>query len=357
MAKHVLIVGAGIIGSALAFRFAREGAGVTVVDAGIAARATPLSFFWINASWGQAPHYHRFRIRALDAWDRLLELLEGEQYDTAGTLYFSFFDADLEDMAREQNAAGNTMRMVDRREIAALEPAWREPPEVGVLAPRECSIDAGRVAARLLMAARDAGADIISDTHVTNLQTTGGRVNGVRIGETRLNADEVILTAGAGSEKLLEGLELTLALTTPPGVLVNTAALPVRLKHIVLDARLHVQSRPDGRLLAGEEFSGEASQANAKATSDECMACIRRAIAGADEARLDSATVGYRPTPGDGLPAFGRMAGVPGLSVAVMHSGVTLAPLVSEIMIALLLHDIVDEEAQAFRADRFAARA
>ena len=49
---------------------------------------------------------------------------------------------------------------------------------------------------------------------------------------------------------------------------------------------------------------------------------------GADGLELDFHTVGYRPTPTDGFPIIGRAEGVDGLYVAVMHSGITLAPAV-----------------------------
>jgi len=36
--------------------------------------------------------------------------------------------------------------------------------------------------------------------------------------------------------------------------------------------------------------------------------------------------VGLRPIPADGFPAVGRAQGIAGLYLAVMHSGITLAP-------------------------------
>ena len=48
--------------------------------------------------------------------------------------------------------------------------------------------------------------------------------------------------------------------------------------------------------------------------------------AGAAMPELDFHTLGYRPTPADGFPIIGRADGVDGLYVAVMHSGITLAP-------------------------------
>ena len=51
-------------------------------------------------------------------------------------------------------------------------------------------------------------------------------------------------------------------------------------------------------------------------------------LRGGDALTLDFHTLGYRPMPSDGFPIIGRAAGVDGLYVAVMHSGITLAPVV-----------------------------
>lgn len=55
---------------------------------------------------------------------------------------------------------------------------------------------------------------------------------------------------------------------------------------------------------------------------------MKAALRGADELEFDFHTVGYRPTPIDGFPIIGRAEGTEGLYVAVMHSGITLAPAV-----------------------------
>ena len=62
MSENVIVVGAGIMGAAIAWHLARGGAQVTVVDKGEPGGiATPRSWAWINASWGHPDHYVRLR--------------------------------------------------------------------------------------------------------------------------------------------------------------------------------------------------------------------------------------------------------------------------------------------------------
>ncbi len=63
--------------------------------------------------------------------------------------------------------------------------------------------------------------------------------------------------------------------------------------------------------------------------------------------------VGYRPMPLDELPVIGFAEAVSNLYVAVMHSGVTLAPLVGEWAAMEIAHGARIEALERYRPDRF----
>ena len=335
---------------------AESGLDVTVVDSGEADRATPCSFSWINASWGQAPHYHAFRLRALDAWDRLIQSRPEIPFDSRGTLYFSFFGEDLAQMAVEQTVLGNQMRVLGQTELAELEPAWRDFPELAVLAVRERSVDAVRVGETLLDSARAHGAKVMTGARVERLALGDGAVTGVVFDGQKIAADETIIAAGRGSDDLLRDVGATVNLTSPAGLLLNTNPQPFRLNHIVLSERIHVRSLADGRLLAGEEFSGKGDLSDKSLLERKIVAAIKDQISGVEDVKIDRTTIGLRPTPGDGFPAIGRLDGVGGLSVAVMHSGITLAPLVAEILTKQINGGIADECDLDFSPNRFSLK-
>ncbi|MFZ1681636.1 MAG: FAD-binding oxidoreductase, partial [Rhizobiaceae bacterium] len=90
------------------------------------------------------------------------------------------------------------------------------------------------------------------------------------------------------------------------------------------------------------------------AAAQVLIEAVRNAIAGGDRLRLAQVTIAERPTPGDGLPVIGRPPGVDGLTLAVMHSGVTLAPAVG-LFLGRELLDADEEPLMApFRPSRFA---
>jgi glycine/D-amino acid oxidase-like deaminating enzyme len=87
----------------------------------------------------------------------------------------------------------------------------------------------------------------------------------------------------------------------------------------------------DGRLLApaaafhqtdtGENLSDPLGQAQAAVERIGTLLGL--------SVTVESVLQAERPVPGDGLPAVGRVPGVPGLWLAVLHSGVTLSAIVA----------------------------
>ena len=71
---HVAVVGAGIIGAALADRLAHRGVSVSVVDSGQPGTGTSgTSLAWLNANQKLPRHYHDMSVRAMADWRRLAE--------------------------------------------------------------------------------------------------------------------------------------------------------------------------------------------------------------------------------------------------------------------------------------------
>ena len=70
-------------------------------------------------------------------------------------------------------------------------------------------------------------------------------------------------------------------------------------------------------------------------------------------ARAIPVPVGYRPMPLDGLPVIGFTKVVPNVYLAVMHSGVTLAPLVGELSAIEIMDGVNVELLAPYRLERF----
>src|SRR6266542_1880217 len=68
----VVVVGAGVVGASIAYRLARSGARVTLVDRGTPGRGTSAnSFAWVNANDKPPRAYHRLNAESVVAHRRL----------------------------------------------------------------------------------------------------------------------------------------------------------------------------------------------------------------------------------------------------------------------------------------------
>ena len=84
------------------------------------------------------------------------------------------------------------------------------------------------------------------------------------------------------------------------------------------------------------------------------IARIRQKLRGQPDVQLAQVKLGERPVPMDGLPVVGAVPGVPGVFVAVMHSGVTLGPLIGQLLAKEILQGRSSPLMSSFRASRFA---
>ena len=68
---------------------------------------------------------------------------------------------------------------------------------------------------------------------------------------------------------------------------------------------------------------------------------------------LNNIKIGTRPVPIDGFPVVGNIEGHRGVFVAVMHSGVTLAPLIGQLLASEMLKSLKSPLLETFRPSRF----
>ncbi|MFT4185351.1 MAG: FAD-dependent oxidoreductase, partial [Rhizobium sp.] len=94
--RKIIVVGAGIIGVSIAWHLQRKGASVTVIAETAGGLATPNSFSWINASWGNPEFYFRFRHRSMAEWSRLAREVPGLPLSWCGGLCWDMPEATLD---------------------------------------------------------------------------------------------------------------------------------------------------------------------------------------------------------------------------------------------------------------------
>ncbi len=132
-----IVIGGGLVGSAIAYGLAHAGLRTALLDEGdVAYRASRGNFglVWVQSKGDGAPHYQRWTRRSADEWPALAaELLArtgiAVGHERPGGVHLCLSEAELEErgarMERMQLEAGNfgfDYRMLDHRELAAMLP-------------------------------------------------------------------------------------------------------------------------------------------------------------------------------------------------------------------------------------------
>ena len=351
----VIVIGAGIIGASIARHLARRGAAVTVVATRTGGEATPNSFAWINASWGNPEFYYRLRLRSMREWARLAKDLPALPLQWSGGLCWDLPVGQLEAYAVEHGGWGYDLRPVDRAKSLTIEPNLAEPPEFALFAAEEGAVEPVAAAKLMLGDAFRLGATLLPDVVVEGLVEESGRIVGVRTSDATLRADHVVLAAGSGSLAIAATADLDLPMSSPPGLIVHSRPHAKILNGLVIAPHLHMRQTTEGRVIAGSDFGGSDPGADPQGVADDLFSAMKAMLRNGDGLELETFTVGHRPTPVDGFPIIGAVDQAPGLYLAVMHSGVTLAPLVGLLAANEIIGGTPDASLAPLRFSRFAS--
>lgn len=330
--SQTLIIGAGITGAALAYQLHRRGQTVSIVsthaEGGLASAA---SFGWLNASYFLSrPHFH-LRHQGLAAHRRLTAQLAGLPTSWPGCVWYEATGDALAETAADLRELGYTVETLSKARIAARLPALGPVPETALHFPEEGVADPATLARALIAAS---GATVIRAT-VQALTSDRGRATGVLTDLGPLTADRVILASGTGTPALLQPFGFALPMLKRPGLMLKTNALPPICPVVLATPDQEVRQDAEGHLHAPASAGHQRDHAESLGAFPVVLnATLQRlrALFPGQQIHFGRQAMALRPVPGDGLPVVGQ-GPVPGLWLAVMHSGATLAPVVAELLV------------------------
>lgn len=328
----VVIVGAGIVGAALALHFARRGAAVHVVDEGAQAGSgvTAHAFGWVNIVnvVPGAANYALVR-EALAEYARLQADLPGAfAAARSGSLFWLETVAGTEAFAAAHRGAGADVELVDAATVAAWEPALRQPPACAIFSPRDLALDPARLARDLIDAA---GASVTFGRKVESLVLSGSRVRGVRLADGAIEADLVILAGGTSVDRLCENLGFRTGVEASPSIILRYSCAAPVVTRILRGPGLEIRQSPDNRLHVAKSYIDDRQENAPERMGQRILEVMQERLILPEGVALAEAAAGYRPVFSDGLPRLGFLPDVEGAYVAVGHPGVILAPLLGRL--------------------------
>lgn len=332
--QKVVIAGAGIVGAVTAFALSRAGADVTIVEArpGPGEGVSAASFGWINAITFDPendPAIYALRQDAFRAWAALEQALDCPlPAHRQGALFWGDSVAETMEALEGHREAGGTYRLLDQAKIAAMLPQLASPPETALYAPEEFALDVSATARLLLKAAEETGATLITGTEITAIESEGGHVSGVRAGDTRLEADSLIVAAGTGSGRILAPFVQDLGVKASPAALVTVTGDFPQTTCITDSPELEFRVPEPGLLVSAHSVPrGDDPEAT---LGQRTVERVQRVLKDTGNVAVQSVLIGQRPFPDGGIPLVGPVASLSGAYIAVAHPGVILAPAIGE---------------------------
>jgi glycine oxidase len=365
--SDIIVIGAGIVGCAIAHELARRGASVEILD------ERPVGMGATQASAGVLAPYIEARegsplldltVSSLGLYDDFIARVAADSgltipYHRTGTLDVATTDADLGKL--RQTAAVLAARAVpalllDAAAVRGEEPQLSDGAIGGLLIEAHGYVGAGDLTRALVAAARRHGAQLVEQSRVRRIVRREGDVV-VETDRGPLHANAVVLAAGSWSGQIpIEGVTSAVPVRPVRGQLLALAWAGLPLRRVTWSSRCYMVPWDDGTLLVGatSEEAGFDERTTVAGVRDLLEAACE-IVPHAWSAGFRAARVGLRPATIDDLPVVGASRALPGLMYATGHyrNGVLLAPLTAKLVADAMLDGRVDPMLQPISPSRF----
>lgn len=366
---EIAVVGAGIVGAAVAWELAGRGARVAVYDAGELGGGATAEGMGHLLFLAESPAQFELIGRSMQRWGELVpELPPGCEVDRCGTLWLAADDEDLE-VARAKTRAlrsfGVEAEVVDAPQLRTLEPALAPGLVGGMRVPADAVLYPPRVV-RYLLEESPVARRITVHTH-TEVQAVHGADGGdhgdggasasgslasrarLRLADGWREFDGVVVASGVGSARLLPAS----GIQPRKGHLAITDRYPGFLRHQVVElayvrntqmgqgdtVSMNVQPRSTGQVLIGScrQFAGLDRRVDPVILA-KMIAKARAYVPAIATLQIVRIWTGFRPASPDDRPWIGAWPGSPGIWIATGHEGLGIT---SALGTAELLADLV----------------
>ena len=370
---HILVVGAGIVGASIAFHLSMAGAKVTVIDKqGPASHASRGTFAWINATYAKQPQsYHTLSQHSVQAWHQLQKQLNIPVKWGGSLEWLQGHAAQQKLIAQitEQKQWGEEASIISAAQAIELEPNVDFSGASNIaFSGNDGAVDPVLATQILLKAATAMGAEVVHPNELVDVEYKDARLVAAQTTTGRIKIDIIVLATGAAPDIIKKIAHIDIPQRSTPGAIVITEPMPPLLNRIVVAPGVHIHQRLDGRVVLGEQAGPPKNGAHQQRLSTRAnqfpstelahqhaqriLDIAKRYVPNIHNAKIDQVFIGWRPLPLDGHPVLGYSPNREGIYLAVMHSGVTLAPIVGRLVAQEIMSEESVQQLKYYRPDR-----
>lgn len=353
----VVVIGAGVMGSATAYYLAGRGVRVALLEqhrVGGVPSASGASGAMMQALSGEGPELEHLGQRSRS----MIQELAHELYELTGTdigltqpgsVILAFSEADVEQIKERRvtsyRRSDEPHEWISPQEVCRLEPGVAPDVIAGLYLPKSHNVYAPQYVKALAHGAGARGADLHEGVAVTGIIRDGIRVHGVETTEGRIGCDALVLATGAWTGHAACWLGMALPVGPQRGQVLALQSRPPqpRVRHILHGHSGYIIPKANGTTVVGATHDAVGFDARVTAAGLHWLTDVgRRMVPALDDASFKHAWCGFRPIMTDGgRPVVGRLPGYENAYVASGHGaiGVTVSPATGQLLAALIAGD------------------
>ena len=354
-AREAIVIGAGIIGSSIAYELSKRGVKVTLIDKKAPGSAcSGSSFSWINATKPKKPYsYNLFSQLGINAF-HLLQKELSLNIKWSGSLEWSLNLEDQEKLIESVNELQSYPRysptsLIGHRKANKLEPHINFKSNENIVYSRaDGAIDPKDAISKMIDAIKKNGGSVLYPCKFEKIVETNDSYSTVKTSMGILKSEKIIFCNGIDIDN---SFNISFLKNPRPGVIIKTKPHKNLLNSVVYGPKVHAHQQSNGQLIIGEQITAPIKE-NSKDHLKRINTHFKNMVKVASDLRPSEVLIGWRPIPKDDLPIIGRFKNK-SLYIAVMHSGISLAAIVGNLVSQEIVDEVDSLLLNDFRPSRF----
>jgi sarcosine oxidase subunit beta len=350
----IIIIGCGAVGSSIAYHLSEnKQKEILVIDKDFPLSGTSgatSALVWVHT---KTPYwYGELNMYSAELYASLKRKIGDIEYRRTGGITPFFEEEGFKkayELAESQAKGGIEIDVLNREQVLEKEPHVSSKVAGATYSPMDGIVNPFRLVELYIKAARKNGVQFSFYNPVIGVKKENKKYK-VTTKEGTYFSKQIVIAAGPWSKEVGERLGVTIPVKQVRGQKMVTEPMKPLFKHVVRGIR-HTDN---GEILLGtnsEEVGYDRSN-TLDMIQDEARTAIK-VFPDLAKANIVRCFSGVRVMPYDGKPILGEIPTIDNAFIAVMHSGITLSPIVGTLMTELLLEGSVSLDISNYQIDRF----
>lgn len=350
----VIIIGSGVIGSSIAYHLSEQKEHeILLIDKGFPASGTSGStqaWVWIHSkvpAW-----YGELSLFSAELYPFLKKKIGDFEYKRTGGIAPFFDETERENalrLAEQQAKVGIDIEVLTKDEVLEKEPTLSPRIAGATFCKLDGNLNPLRLVELYVKAAKKNGLQTSYYNRVLSIVKYYDTFK-VKTEQGVFHSKKLVLCAGPWSKETGKMLGIDIPVKQVRGQILVTEPLKPFLKYTIGGIR----QTDNGEVLIG--YSKEETGFDKRTTLDVLHQTAKMAIdiiPALAKANIVRSFAGIRVIPDDGFPIIGEIPNLENAYLAVMHSGVTLSPLVGTLMTELITDGETSLDISRLSLERF----